>query len=234
MPVRLTTPRRLPTTTLVRGYLLAFDHVIACGYAPEVDWQDRCRLDQITETTFLRETAWVILSAGMRERVVRSCFPRISEAFLSWSSAVDIDRARTNCARAALQVFRHPSKIAAIVSAARMVATVSFQAFRAELLERGLEFLQRLPYVGPVTRFHLAKNLGMDVVKPDRHLVRLSLAAGFERPDEMCQRIADVTGDRIGTVDLVLWRYATLNPAYARLFERPRVSATCIATGQRY
>ena len=204
---------------LVTGYLRARDCVIASGYAHEIDWQDQCCLEQVDEAMFLSETAWVILSSGMRERVVRNRFPAVSEAFLYWSSAAEITRQRGTCVRAALQVFRHPAKIAAIACAARMIASISFDVFRAELQRSGLDLLEQLPFIGPVTRFHLAKNLGMDVVKPDRHLRRLAAAGGFDNPSEMCEIIANITGDRVATVDLVFWRYATLNPEYTRLFD---------------
>lgn len=220
MPIKAAR-KRLPTTTLVSAYLSARDYVIACGYGPEIDWQDQCFLDQVTESSFLRETAWVILSAGMRERVIRNRFPAISEAFLSWRSASDISRCRRQCARAALKVFRHPTKIAAIAFAAQTITTMTFEAFRTALRDHGIELLQEFPFIGPVTRYHLAKNLGMDVVKPDRHLVRLAHTAGFEQPDELCRAVAEVTGDRIGTIDVVLWRYATLDPSYLHLFDRP-------------
>jgi len=42
----------------------------------------------------------------------------------------------------------------------------------------GVWFLQQLPFIGPVTAFHLAKNLGIEAVKPDRHLCRLSKLLG--------------------------------------------------------
>lgn len=52
---------------------------------------------------------------------------------------------------------------------------------------------------------HLAKNLGCDVVKPDRWLERLAAAEGTT-PHLLCNRLAYASGDRIATVDVVLWR----------------------------
>jgi len=78
-------------------------------------------------------------------------------------------------------------------------------------------------YIGPVTCFHLAKNLGVDVVKHDRHLVRYASYMGFRDATELCEMISRITGDRVAVVDLVLWRFATLMPAYEReLVERFR------------
>ncbi len=216
--------RELPAEVLVEGYLRALLTVVESGFGYEIDWQEQCRLDRITESVFLQEAAWVILSAGMREQVVRQRFPRVAEAFLNWSSAEDILRVKDQCSRSALAAFNHPAKISAITWVAEMVARRSFCAVRAALETGGVEMLGRLPYIGPVTKFHLAKNLGLDVAKPDRHLMRLSESAGCSSPQRLCQLIATVTGDRVPTVDIVLWRYATIVPAYWGLFQRRRPS----------
>ena len=39
----------------------------------------------------------------------------------------------------------------------------------------GVNYLTTFDQIGPVTAFHLAKNLGLDVVKPDRPLVRMTV-----------------------------------------------------------
>ena len=49
----------------------------------------------------------------------------------------------------------------------------------------------------------------MDVAKPDRHLVRISEVSG-ETAEALCQRLSDASGDRVATVDLVIWRAANL------------------------
>jgi hypothetical protein len=81
---------------------------------------------------------------------------------------------------------------------------------REKVRAQGVDFLQTLDFVGPVTKYHLAKNIGLDGVKPDRHLVRLAKAARFQSPNDLCQAIANITGDKLSVIDLVLWRYLTL------------------------
>lgn len=71
-------------------------------------------------------------------------------------------------------------------------------------------YLETLPWIGKITKYHLARNLGIDVAKPDRHLMRLSEKFGFASVQEMCENISRKTGDRIGLVDLILWRDANL------------------------
>lgn len=202
----------------MEAYLTAREAVVAAGFAAEIDWQDDQRIDAVSESVFLREAAWVILSAGMRESVVRDRFGQVTTAFLKWESAEVIARRRRQCIRRALAVFNHPGKIGAISEVAVLLAEVGFDAFRDRLRSDGLRELQQLPFIGPITRYHLAKNLGLDVVKPDRHLVRMAQAAGFTDPEAMCRVIAEVTGDRLATVDVVLWRFATLDPKYRNWF----------------
>jgi len=73
-----------------------------------------------------------------------------------------------------------------------------------------MNFLQTLPYLGKITSYHLARNIGLDVAKPDRHLTRLSAEYGFTTAQEMCEFIAKNVGERIGTVDVILWRAINL------------------------
>jgi hypothetical protein len=47
----------------------------------------------------------------------------------------------------------------------------------------------------------------MNVAKPDRHLERIAERTG-ETVADLCARLAAVSGDRIATVDYVLWRAA--------------------------
>ena len=75
---------------LAAAYMTAKERVIQSGFAHEIDWQHNVALESITESSFLREAAWVILSAGMREQVIRDKFPAISTAFRHWARAADI------------------------------------------------------------------------------------------------------------------------------------------------
>jgi len=203
---------------LAATYLSAKSFVRAQGFGPEIAWQESRALAAVDETPFLAEAAWVILSSGMREKVVRSKFPAISSAFLHWEGAVAIESARDQCRSAALQVFNHDPKIDGILEVAAHVAVNGFDCVRTRLGVEGPDYLRRFPFLGPVTALHLAKNLGMDIVKPDRHLVRIAGAAGFETPETMCKVIARGIGERLSVVDVVLWRFATLRPDYIAFF----------------
>ncbi len=203
-----------PYERLVRAYLDAKKAIVGDGFGPEIDWQDDLRFEEMTESDFLREYAWVVFSAGMRERVVRMKFAGISSAFLDWRSAADITRQAPTCRAQALSLINHPGKVAGVVTTARRIAREGFYAIQDRVKSNGLQELRELPFIGPVTVYHLAKNIGLEAVKPDRHLSRVASAAGFPTASELCQTIADGVGDRLSVIDLVIWRFATLHREY--------------------
>jgi len=203
---------------IVEAYLKAKESIIKEGFAAEIDWQDEVQFAQIAENDFLRESAWVVLSSGMRETVIRLKFPAISEAFYSWRNARDIVNNSEKCRNQAMKVFRHQKKINAIISIAERIFAHGFEFFKIQIQRTGVTFIQSLPFMGPATSYHLAKNIGLDVVKPDRHLLRVAAAAGFESPKFLCEQISKSVGDRVSVIDLVIWRFATLNANYTEYF----------------
>ena len=203
---------------LVEIYLKVKETVIYQGFAEEIDWQDNIQFSDISESNFLREAAWVILSSGMRETVIRKKFPAISTAFLFWRSAHQIVKHLEPCRLHALSVFRHEQKINAIISIAKQIADDGFEKIKVRIQNGGIKYIQQMPFMGPATSYHLAKNIGLDFVKPDRHLLRIAKAAGYNSPKLLCEDIANSVGDRISVVDLVIWRFATLNPDYIKDF----------------
>jgi hypothetical protein len=203
---------------LLTAYVAAKEAVIKKGFIAEIDWQDRVAFEETDETAFLRESAWVVLSSGMREIVIRKKFPQVSSAFFEWESARQIAKRSKFCQRRALLHFSHEPKIRAITSIAEYVFQEGFNNVRDGILKDGIEYLARFPYIGPATKYHLAKNIGLPAVKPDRHLLRVTQKVGYESPLSMCSDISRMVGDKISVVDLVIWRYATLHDDYLRIF----------------
>lgn len=197
---------------LAHSYLDAKREVINAGFAREVDWQEDIRFSDLTETFFIEQYAWVVFSSGFRESILRRKFPEIKKAFFDFKSALVIAQNQSICLEKALDVFAHRGKIEAILSLSNIMRVEGFQYFQAELESRGVEFIDELPFMGPATSYHLAKNIGIDVVKPDRHLVRIARESGFDSPRELCDCIRDVVGDSLSVIDIVIWRYATIYP----------------------
>lgn len=209
---------RQPTRTAKRRaalefYVAAKEHVIRAGFGWEIDWQEQLTLESVNEQHVLREQAWVVLSSGMRAAIVARLFEQVTRAFWDWDAAA-IQENPSRCVARALAAFSHPGKVNAIATNCQMLAEEGLDEWKQELRAQGPTRLMRFRYIGPVTCWHLAKNVGLDVVKPDRHLLRMARASGTRDPDSLCALFANMTGDRLAVVDLVLWRYATLRPHY--------------------
>ncbi len=202
-------------------YLRAKHTVISAGYADEISWQEAVDFDFITEHQFLREAAWVVIASGMSDAVVRKKFPSIAAAFLGFRSAAAIARDRGECIQRALLVFNSQPKMKAISAIACLVFELGFDVVKRRIQSEGLIFIDTMPFMGPATSRHLAKNIGLSMAKPDRHLLRIAAAAGCDTPDELCRRISPYVDDNEAVIDLVLWRYATLEPRYVEHFSPP-------------
>lgn len=198
---------------LCRAYFHAKRVICDNGFAGEIDSyrQKAYRTPSIQD--FLKESAWVVLGSGFRERTLASVFPSVSRAFLNWRSATRIIENREGCVQRASRVFNHRPKLEAIVTIAESVAREDiaclYRTFGNDLSE-----LQRYPYIGPVTQYHLAKNIGLPVAKPDRHLKRICSLFSCSSVQQLCRDIQAAVGDPIPVVDTVLWRYATLTEDY--------------------
>lgn len=189
------------------------------GLSWEIEWQRTRCFFEFTETDLLCETAWVILCSGFREAIVRRYFDRLSLCFCDWESAREIVINAPACRSTALALFRNARKIDAIVNVARRVDNVGYSTLKEVICSNPITELQNFPFIGPITSWHLAKNLGLEVAKPDRHLDRLSSSLGFDDAHDLCGAVATATGQKVNVVDIVLWRYAASGN---RAFEFPR------------
>jgi len=203
---------------IIIAYQKAKDVVIQAGFSHEISWQESVNFDDVTESDFLREHAWVTLSAGMRERVIRNLFHAISSSFYDFKSAEIIVENESRCRYLSLKHFNNPRKVDAIIITAHKIFSEGFMTFKKSLSLNPLEVLQSLPYIGPITCYHLAKNIGLQVAKPDRHLTRLANHAGYDDVQMFCKDISLQTGDSVPVVDIVLWRFASITEGYPDLF----------------
>lgn len=157
------------------------------GYGPAIAWSENVKPPK-TAKAFASEAIYVICNSGMSNLVAVQIFKRCMRAL--------------NDGKSAATVFGHPGKAAAIdriwADRARL-----FKRFRKT--DDLLAFCASLPWTGDVTKYHLAKNLGADVAKPDVHMNRLAAPEGVTA-HELCERLARETGYRAATVDLILWR----------------------------
>lgn len=208
-----------PHEYLVDRYVDAKEVIIGEGFESELDWQQGLDFASSQESDFLREAAWVILSSGMREVTIRMKFPEITTAFLGFNNATDIIDNASKCRTDAMELFSHAGKIDAIISMAFRVVIDGFETIKNLTSHYGVKYLQSFDFIGPVTSYHLAKNLGLNVSKPDRHLCRVAEVSGFDSVAELCEKISKITGDSVPVVDLVIWRFATIRSDYLLWFK---------------
>jgi len=199
---------------LLSHYSFAKERVLAGGYEAELTWVQKLDEKSFSETDLIREAAWVILCSGFRESVVRAKFSYISLCFCDWESADLIASNKEACVNLAEKAFKYRRKLDAIAAIATEVASCGFAQIRLEIYRDPQGRLIRFPFIGPITSYHLAKNLGFQFAKDDRHLQRLVKLFGYPDAQVLCAAIALETGDSIATVDTVLWRNAALISAF--------------------
>ena len=201
---------------IAHGYFFAKSYIIKKGYANEIDWQDELDYDSLTEQKFLEEFSWVVIASGLNDKVVRKTFPAIKKNMFDFKSCELIVKQKKKCMINGLEVFNHKGKINAILFAAEYIHKHSFEMVKLKIMIEGVNFIQTFPYMGKATAYHLAKNLGLNVAKPDRHLIRISNLLGYEDPNTFCKDLSFQIEEKISLIDLVLWRYATIDRNYIK------------------
>lgn len=160
----------------------------ALGFAAgDIEWSENAGPPKDAED-FASEAIFVICNSGMKNTVARRIFDRIMPFVRSGGSAH--------------QGFGHKGKATAIdlIWSTREELLVGYLSATDKV-----EFCGSLPWIGGITKYHLAKNFGADVAKPDVHLQRL--AEHFSStPQAMCEHLGQLRGLKARTVDLLLWR----------------------------
>ena len=171
----------------LRRFKMLEEELLQAGYAPTVEWSEHIMAPSDAED-FADRAIYVICNSGMRFSVARPIFERCMVALRQGHSAS--------------AAFQHPGKAPAIDSIWRRRGQY-FDEYRCAIAK--VDFLESLPWIGPVTKHHLAKNLGFDTAKPDVHLTRLA-RRDCTTVQSLCRRLARVTGYKVATVDSILWR----------------------------
>lgn len=157
------------------------------GYGPSIEWSERIEPPADAED-FAARVIYVICNSGMRVTIGAVIADKCISALKNGQSATD--------------VFGHPGKAAAI-DAIWNDRDALFQGYLSASAK--LDFLAELPWIGEITKLHLAKNLGARAAKPDVHLLRLASAEGTTTA-RLCRRLSRLTGYKIQTIDTILWR----------------------------
>ncbi|EAY16597.1 hypothetical protein TVAG_434340 [Trichomonas vaginalis G3] len=141
---------------------------------------------------FFYEYVYVILASGFRAKVAARLCPLLVDC------KGDLDKMR--------EIFKNESKIKAIADVYQMKS--KWKELRESFTS--IDSLMQLPRIGPIVKYHLARNIGVcSCAKPDKHMVRwLEEITGSKDEDDVhviTDAIAKKVNKKEGTVDFALW-----------------------------
>ena len=157
---------------------------------------------------FADMAAYVILAGGFSQAIAKRIHENIMEHI--YKNGANFD--------ALLKIFHNKNKINAICKIWENRADFCDGFYRCETDDARLAYLANLPHIGKITANHLARNLGVNVVKYDLWIRRLgALYGGIQCTDEltdelkaacddMFSHLASETGLPRGYIDVVLWK----------------------------
>lgn len=164
--------------------------VIDAGFVGDITWCESVK-PPASADALAHEAIFVICNSGMAWTVGSKIYQRVMECLREGEPVT--------------KALKHPHKAKSIAEIWRRRGELYAGFCLLQTDAERLHWCDHLPHIGGITKYHLAKNLGVNVAKPDRHLERLAVAAG-ETVQGMCERIAAEHGDRVATVDVVIWR----------------------------
>ena len=109
--------------------------------------------------------------------------------------------------KTALAVINNERKAKCFVNGCKEIAEEGFSQFKKRVKNEGVDALGQLPGIGKITKFHLAKNIGLaDVEKPDIWLQRAA-----KKCNTTVDKLVDFLHKKYDlsrhSVDVILWRY---------------------------
>ncbi len=201
------------------AYLNCRNWIASSGYKDDIVCQGSRSFDLVTQQDLAREFVFVLLNSGMSSKVIDKVWPEFRRILGDFKNLDNIVRGRRHLEPKLLILFGNKKKVDGIFKGLDIIKQLPFEYFRYKIVSNGIHELERLPFIGPVTVYHLAKNLGIQVAKPDRHLVRIAEASGFDDVQDFCNHVSSLTGDKVAVVDIVLWHWASITTDYLKHWE---------------
>lgn len=170
---------------------------------PPKNWQ------LLDEKTFLEVYCGVVFAANFKADIVDAKLPELKKVFKEF----DPDAlARMKSVPTAKLPIKHPRKAAAFLQGAKQVHREGWKNFRERIEKKRskkeqLKILDELPWIGDVTKYHLAKDTGLvDTAKPDIWLTRCA----EDCSTDVCTLVtflSEVYNKTHYEVDNILFRY---------------------------
>jgi len=176
----------------------------------------------VSPIDFMREYAWVVFNSGMKMKIIRRLWSGLERAFKHWDYKAIIQNA-SSAWDEAIAVFNNPRKVNAVIYAAWLVEAQGWETVEATIKSAVIMgknnnlypskqfyvFIQQLPWMGATNSRYLAKNLGFDLAKDDRHLRRIAQEYGYTPNPEGVQQLIEDIGihvkERVSVIETILW-----------------------------
>ncbi len=170
---------------------------------------------RLSSEDFVSSVAYVILAAGFSQKTAKKYHRIIMEKIRENSCIEDL-----------LKIFNNKSKIISIMRVWNNRAKFYEDFYKCKSSYEKINYLKTLPHIGKITANHLARNLGVDVVKYDIWIQRLGVLYSGDKNlsslinngklnpkiksvcDNMFNYLVKETGLPRGYIDVVLWKSA--------------------------
>jgi endonuclease III len=161
--------------------------------------------DELQPSHFFEEYVWVVCATGFSAKAVSKFIRKLVDA-LGWFDVLANEKFEDVFKRIS-PILNNRGKVKAFHETAKILRKGFYEnwgKFKQDYLSSP-DKLKQLPYIGKVTCYHLARNIGLlDYVKPDLHLVRMAKYWGYSDCVEMCKDVQP-SGMPLGIVDYVFW-----------------------------
>ena len=156
---------------------------------------------------------YVILAAGFSQKTAKKIHRIIMKKIPEISGIEDL-----------LAIFNNKNKMNSVMKVWQNRKIYCDNFYQIKNTDDKIKYLQTLPHVGKITANHLARNLGIDVVKYDIWIQRLGVLYGRKPAlydkinngklnleikklcDDMFENLSKTTHLPIGYIDVVLWK----------------------------
>lgn len=160
--------------------------------------------DALGQCSFIESYCWVVYAAGFKNAVLEIHFEALSKAFQNFDLEAIVAMGQINVGELPI---RNSVRAHAFVNGCRIIAGEGYENFKNRLSNQGMDMLEQLPGIGPITKHHLAKRIGLiDTAKPDVWLARCARACSATL-DEFVDFLCAEFNLPMREVDYYLWKY---------------------------
>lgn len=197
----------------------------------DLAWSSGClniNHDELEARQLYAEVSFSILASGFRVETIEKRWEEFTKIFLGWEPLKILEstipvyslipgeksgRSAEEMKKNALKLLNNERKINAIfingIFLARIVAAEDdekWPEFRDSIYEN-VDVLKNFTYIGDTLKYHVARNIGVDTIKPDVHMMRIAKHYGYD-VFEMAEMLSKQFAMPKHTVDTILWRYS--------------------------